>query len=357
MCSGSGAGDLGLKLAMPGARTVCYVEREAHCAGSLVEKMRGRALAEAPVWTDAATFDGSAWRGRVHCVVATYPCQPFSCAGKKLGAKDPRHIWPEIYRVIQEADPDFVFLENVRGHLRNGFREVRRDLERAGYRVEPGLFSAEEVGAPHARVRLFALAFKPGRRLGMLRQPSGIGGQPEGSHRELADAGYRQLPEPGRRSCDRTGAGPADAQLEDTAWADGTRGGRDFRRRRGAGQGSGEFGHAQNRNKPRQRAAPADARIAPGRPGVELDRSLPFPPYRTGDFDRWEAVLVQCPWLRPALAQAETEYILRRMADGLADQLVVGPERTDRLRAVGNGVVPLTVAVAFRVLARRAGLA
>ena len=344
ICSGSGAGDLGLRLAMPGARTVCYVEIEAHCIASLGQKMESGALAPAPVWTDAKTFDGRPWRRRVHCVLAAYPCQPFSCAGKRLGAEDPRHIWPHIYRIIQDADPDFVFLENVRGHLQQGFREVKLDLERAGYAVEPGLFSAEEVGAPHARVRLFALAYKPGAgaqlavapgaRLPLGRDLSGDRGEAFGqpaAERGSAELGHGEA---GHEQRDRAGAtearqparGPG-PELVDALRSDGPGDGRDLRVRRRARQG-----------------------------GAAVDRPIPFPPYRTGDDERWTRLLVSHPWLRPALSQAETECLVRRAPHGLAAQLVVGTERTDRLRAVGNGIAPLALAVAFRVLAERAGI-
>ena len=85
-------------------------------------------------------------------------CQPFSCAGKQQGANDPRHLWPDVARIIREVRPPLVFLENVPNHLRLGFREVGEELSGMGYRFEAGLFSAEEVGAPHRRERLFVLA-------------------------------------------------------------------------------------------------------------------------------------------------------------------------------------------------------
>lgn len=94
----------------------------------------------------------------------------------------------------------------------------------------------------------------------------------------------------------------------------------------------------------------------PAGSGRELARPLYFPPYRTGDWDRWADVLVRAPWLRPSLSQAEIDAILRRMAPGLADQLEFGHERIDRLRSVGEGVTPLAMAFAFRVLAEAHGI-
>ena len=81
-----------------------------------------------PVWDDVATFDGGSWRGAVDIVTAGYPCQPFSVAGKRRGAEDPRHLWPHVARIIGEVEPPFVFLENVAHHLRLGFPEVAAGL-------------------------------------------------------------------------------------------------------------------------------------------------------------------------------------------------------------------------------------
>jgi len=78
LCAGIGGIDLGLKLALPGARTVCYVENEATACEKLVARIEDGALDDAPIWSDLKTFDCKPWRGRVHCVTGGYPCQPFS---------------------------------------------------------------------------------------------------------------------------------------------------------------------------------------------------------------------------------------------------------------------------------------
>jgi len=49
----------------------------------LVARMEEAALDPAPVWDDLATFDGRPWRGAVDIVLAGYPCQPFSVAGRR----------------------------------------------------------------------------------------------------------------------------------------------------------------------------------------------------------------------------------------------------------------------------------
>lgn len=160
LCAGVGGLDLGLRVAQPNARTVCFVEIEAYAAAILATRMEQNALDQAPIWTDLRTFDGKPWRGLVDCITAGYPCQPFSVAGKQLGDKDPRHLWPDVFRVVREIDPPLCFFENVPGHLRLGFQQVHDDLRSLGYRVKAGLFTAEEVGASHKRERLFILAYR-----------------------------------------------------------------------------------------------------------------------------------------------------------------------------------------------------
>lgn len=158
LCAGVGGLDLGLRLALPTARTICYVECEGYCCEVLASRMEDQALDDAPVWTDIRTFDGRPWRGIVDCVIGGYPCQPFSCAGRRRGADDPRHLWPHIARVVGEVQPELCFFENVAGHLNLGFDTVRADLEGLGYEVAAGLFTAAEVGAPCRDRRLFILA-------------------------------------------------------------------------------------------------------------------------------------------------------------------------------------------------------
>ena len=143
-------------------RTVCYVEIEAFIIENLVKQMEKGVLDEAPVWTDIKTFPARNFHGRVHGIVGGYPCQPFSNAGQRKGDADPRHLWPFIKEHIRAVEPIWCFFENVPGHLTIGYQQVRSDLQDLGYTVTEGLFSAEEVGAPHKRERLFILAVTRG---------------------------------------------------------------------------------------------------------------------------------------------------------------------------------------------------
>ena len=74
LCAGVGTLELGIRIAVPDARTVCYVEREIYAAAVLAKRMQEGDLDDAPVWTDITTFDGAAWRGCVDILAAGYPC-------------------------------------------------------------------------------------------------------------------------------------------------------------------------------------------------------------------------------------------------------------------------------------------
>ena len=87
-----------------------------------------------------------------------YPCQPFSAAGRRKGADDPRHLWPHVLEAIKARRPDHVFLENVRGHLSLGFATVLEDLAAAGYEASWSILAAASAGAPHRRERLYIYA-------------------------------------------------------------------------------------------------------------------------------------------------------------------------------------------------------
>ncbi|MFC0810757.1 DNA cytosine methyltransferase [Paracoccus panacisoli] len=362
LCSGAGGLDLGLTIAIPGYRAVGHVERETYAAATLVARMEDASVDQAVVWDDVATFDGRPWRGALDIVTAGYPCQPFSVAGKRRGADDPRHLWPHVARIIDEVRPPFVFLENVAHHLRLGFPEVASGLVGMGYRLAAGLFTAAEVGAPHKRERLFILAIREGDELAdparllwdpvEWREPDGAaaaladapgqrqrepadeadaiagGGaawdEPRDDGSLMADAADRQFPQPGWRTEGREGSGPNGARLAD---ADGKR---RVQAERGQPADCGPDSCGRN-------VDDADSAGPQGwgdHIGEHAGERSAWPP-GPGDADGWEQYLRCAPDLEPAV---------RRGADGLA-------HRVDRLRLCGNGVVPLVAAHALRTLA------
>jgi DNA (cytosine-5)-methyltransferase 1 len=95
----------------------------------------------------------------IDIITAGYPCQPFSHAGQRKGTEDERHLWPYIIKAISILRPKYVILENVRGHLSLGFKEVLSDLAKNGYDAKWRIVRASDVGAPHQRARLFIIAY------------------------------------------------------------------------------------------------------------------------------------------------------------------------------------------------------
>ena len=159
-CTGYGGIELGLRRAGVDVRVICNVEIEAFVQANLVAKIEEGRMDNAPIFSDLKTFPASIFRGKICGLIGGYPCQPFSSAGKRQGAKDPRHLWPYIRKHIRAIRPVWCFWENVAGHTTMGLWRVLSDLEEDGYRCAWGIFSAEEVGAPHQRKRVFILAYR-----------------------------------------------------------------------------------------------------------------------------------------------------------------------------------------------------
>lgn len=320
VAAGGGGLDMGLRLAVPSARCVCYVEREAAAAALLVAHMQDGSLDDAPLWSDLRTFDGRRWRGLVDAVIGGIPCQPWSVAGKRRGADDERNLWPDALRVIRESELGIVWIENVGGILRDGYHGIiKPDLEGVGYRVEADIFTASEVGAPHRRERLFILAHSESLSFGTRlcsAYPDGIGSRRFDDVRDgLADAERN-----GGREC-KPGERPE--------W------------RAVASRTGPAMGDASKSGLQRSRFAKPERWGIPVTPDGDWPDVPQWPP-KPGDRAGWSRVLAARPDLAPATAQPT----IRRVANELARTL----DRTDRLAILGNGVVPEQAAYAFRVL-------
>ncbi len=94
----------------------------------------------------------------IDIITGGYPCQPFSIAGRQKGEQDPRHLWPEYFRLVKELRPTWVIGENVSGHIKLGLDTVIEDLESEDYAVRPFSISASSIGANHQRERVWILA-------------------------------------------------------------------------------------------------------------------------------------------------------------------------------------------------------
>lgn len=410
LCAGGGGLDFGLMLAEPGFHTECWVEWEAYAQEALIAGQHAGYFKPAPVWDNVFTFDGTHWRGRIDIILAGYPCQPFSAAGRRKGESDERHLWPDIARIIQEVRPRWIFLENVAGHLSLGLDTVLRDLRRMGFNVAAGLFTAAETGASHERARVFIVAHCEGGGWGERGDASrprrgghadregepvayADGGnaraereqrggeqrfQPEGGSTgrgSLADASDGQLPQPGWGSERRDGAGST-GPVHEVEYSESKRRreGRTEHVVRGGRDAVAVSGCAVDdaRRNGRREGQPHENGGGERFTGLAFDAGsrLPLAPPGPSDADAWASVLSMAPDLAPALsvgdvkrvcdhaaalvaqgcmAEAEAQSIVRGMAHGLA-------ERTRALRLYGNGVHPLEAAFAWRSLSYALGL-
>ena len=309
LCSGYGGIERGLELAGFEHRTVVYVEIEAFAVANLVAKMETGQMVPAPVWTDLKTLPAHCFRDRIDVITGGHPCQPFSAAGLRKGAEDPRHLWPHIKRHIETIRPVRVFLENVEGHISLGLREVIADLESLGYATMWGIFSATEVGAPHQRKRVYILAHA---------NNAGRGGEAvadTGSESGRGGTIYPRARNQGREASAARGEGvsPGDGQ----ALANHTQsGGEDVPNAIGEGLERHAWNGIQSDQQGRQHSQP-------NRPTGEIDLQQ-----------------------RQRTVSWPTEPNVGRVVNGSAF-------RVDRLRLLGNGVVPQTAAKAWRILSEQ----
>lgn len=161
----SGIGGLDLAAEMAGFITVGQCEW-----ADYPTKVLEKHWPDVPRWRDIRTLTGGSFYERtglrtVDVVSGGFPCQPFSVAGKRRGKEDDRYLWPEMLRVIQELRPTWVVGENVAGIVSMALDTVLSDLEGIGYACQAFIIPACAVDAPHRRDRCAIVAHSEGVRL------------------------------------------------------------------------------------------------------------------------------------------------------------------------------------------------
>jgi DNA (cytosine-5)-methyltransferase 1 len=148
--SGIGGFSLGLEAAGFETAAFCEYDQEA-------QKVLRKNWPNVPIFSDVRILTKQELQDNgiqnIGLICGGYPCQPFSVAGERRGAEDDRHLWPEMFRLVQELRPTWVIGENVAGHINMGLDEVLADLETEGYTARTFVIPACAVDAHHRRDR------------------------------------------------------------------------------------------------------------------------------------------------------------------------------------------------------------
>jgi DNA (cytosine-5)-methyltransferase 1 len=165
--SGIGGFSLGLERT-GGFETVAFCEIE-----EFPRKVLAKHWPDVPCLTDVRKITKGDVDGPIDVICGGYPCQPFSTAGKRAGEKDDRHLWPEVNRLLDVFRPSWFIGENVAGHISMGLDSVLSDLENTGYASRVFLIPACAVDAKHRRDRIWIVANSDSRRRGEQEERQG----------------------------------------------------------------------------------------------------------------------------------------------------------------------------------------
>lgn len=302
----SGIGGFSLGLERAGMRTVAFCEIDPYCRAVLRKHWP-----DVPIFEDVCTLRGEDV-GPVDVVCGGFPCQPWSTAGKRGGEADDRDLWPEMRRVIETCGPRWVLGENVPGlddPRYMGLDRVLSDLEALGYAAGTAEIPACAVDAPHKRMRLWIVAHRERPRL------EGYTGHEQGSN------------EPGRINSDAHGSTGGLCRAVAHYPQHGRGSGR---------QGRSDSGGAREPEQPLQALAHA-AREQPHGAGSAGPRRRAESPDRRSPLADADGG----PLGRPAKPRSECGFWLPEPGVGRVAHGI--PNRVDRLRALGNAVVPQVV--------------
>ena len=296
--SGIGGFSLGLERAGP-FRTVAFCERE-----PFPQAVLRKHWPEVPIYDDVRTIPTERL-GRIDLICGGFPCQPWSVAGQQRGAEDDRDLWPVMASLIERLRPRWVVGENVRGFVNEpmGLQRSLSDLESLGYQTAPFVIPACAVDAPHRRDRVWivANAKRGGRGTGNLRN-QGSNGKPAGDGRSVISPQPSEASAPVAHAAQlqRDGGGEHSEPRERQVSKSGKRGGAD------------DVAYADDtRLQGRQEAGDISRKRA--RQNKQLERC------RDGKGPTWLP-----------------EPGVGRVAYGVS-------RRVDRLKALGNAVVPQVV--------------
>ena len=322
LCTGIGGLDLAAEWA--GFETVAQCEIDEYASRVLEKNFKGVLnLHDIRTVTNERLAELGIDRREITVISAGFPCQPYSLAGKGRGDRDERDLWGEVARVVGELRPKWFVGENTPGLFARSnqryFRRVLDDLAALGYSVGWGIWGACDVGAPHKRDRVFIMAHADGER------------------RSICAEGERE-------SCPSL-----DGTEDKTSFGAGSL----HRKQWGAGL-SGNISHANGERREANKTSEQCAIKSLDQEGREneprgtdrISRDVPYAdsirePQPQGE--QQESGKRACDG-RILWQWWEAEPDVGRVVDGIS-------HRVDRLRCLGNAVVPQQAYPIFRAIA------
>ena len=308
--SGIGGFSYAAERLVGGFETIGFCEIDPFC-----QKVLRKHWPDVPIHKDVKELanDADRFRGLVDVVCGGYPCQPFSLASaNRKGQEDDRHLWPQMLRIIQATRPRFVIGENVAGHITLGLDNVLSDLEAENYTARAFVIPACAKDAKHRRDRVWIV--------GYTEHYGSSATEVRGSYAK--DEGRPQKGQKQAKQSEGASRSTSDAVLENAS--SGKRQSRpekqgtlrevpENRREHDYSGGSGEAYTANVTNTDSQR--------------LQGQRQKPS---RTSEEQR--DTRNPCWW--------STEPNFPRVANGI-------PNRVDRIRSLGNSIVPQVAAEIF----------
>jgi len=280
-----------------------FCEQDAYC-GKVLKKN----FPDVPIYPDIKELRGE-WFQDIDLITGGFPCQDISVAGKGAGIDGDRSgLWSELCRIISEVRPRYALIENVPMLIHRGLERVLLDLTEIGYDAEWQVIGADDVGARHKRKRIWIVAY-PGHLRGRHDECGNVGLR-SGKQAETAIGNASQFEV----------AGPG-KEPEAVAHADD------------AGSGAsadGTDGNGSQENQGRHRQPFSES----GRHGETMAYTQHAGRHDTGTVPHTDERIGDIWTVEPDVG---------RVANGV-------PKRVDRLRGLGNAIVPQVAALIMQMI-------
>jgi DNA (cytosine-5)-methyltransferase 1 len=333
LCSGIGGFSLGLQRA--GMETVAFCEIDEFC-----RKILNKHWPDVPVFKDIKALANGSEGLIPECdlICGGVPCQPFSVAGKQEGQGDTnRHLWPYMFEIVKQQKPAFVIVENVAGFVNMALDDVLSDLESEGYAAQSFVIPACAVDAKHRRDRVWIVAYSDSAAIWHRTKRQEIGRHNVQTGRETVTAHDGEAQFVADTSSKRLSGRSKKARWEEGASSKGhTRGDVANANSEWQQQSQGDQQESRGRSSDSSEdvadsdGARIKARLS-GQKSREKSQSGKFN-NKSNQRNGWEAASL---W--------PTEPRVGRVADGV-------PNRVDRIKGLGNAVVPQVVEVIGRAI-------